>query len=233
MGEITLFPGRIVTRWYTEEETVWPGSVAELGRYFFYALEIDPAFTMGDLFDLLDRDDVDFLAAVLGEDVVPLVEEARTPPGGHADVRIDFLTVSNVHEDGHLRHEFHGWGPWDEPYAGAWEKEPDFPRRGAIAVSLTPVNQLRDVPLRYEPEVVFVGSGAPEEFRTRIGITLIEFLKAIFYELTFHGPPTERDEVRDELQRRVEEIERGDVEMIPGEQVLDEIRNRLDRREEQ
>lgn len=94
------------------------------------------------------------------------------------------------------------------------------------------MNQLRDVPLRYEPEVVFVGSGAAEEFRTRIGIALFDFLKAIFYELTFHGSPTERDEVRDELRRRVEEIERGDVELIPGEQVLDEVRERLDRREE-
>lgn len=108
MGEIKLFPGRIVTRWYTEEETVWPGSVCELGRYFFYTLEIDPGFTMGDLFDLLDREDVEFLAAVLGEDVAPLVEEARQPPSGHQDVRIDFLRVSNVHADGYLLREFDG-----------------------------------------------------------------------------------------------------------------------------
>lgn len=230
MGEITLYPGRIVTRWYTEEETVWPGSVLELGRYFFYTLEIDPGFTLGDLFDLLDRDDAEFLESVLGEDVVPLLEEARVPPSGQEEVRVEFLTVSSVHEDGLLRREFLGWGPWDEPYDGAWERERDCPRWGPIGVSLTPVNRLLNVPLRYDRDVIFRASTGAEDYRTRIGITLIEFLKAIFFELTFHGRPAERNDLREELRRRVEEIDRGEAELIPAEEVFKELRDRLDQR---
>jgi hypothetical protein len=227
MGEITLHSGRIVVRGYGEEETVWPGSAEELSRYFFHGLEIDPEFTLGDLVALLDRDGIDFLEVVLGEHIAPLLEEARVPPASHDDLRIEHLSVSNVHSDGFLHREFHGWGPWDEPYDGAWAKDPDFPRWGALSVSMTPVNQLLDLPLRYDPELIFWSSPGVEAYRTRIDITFLDFLKAIFFDLTFYGPPTDRDAVRAELERRVEEIDRGDAELIPGEEVSRELRERL------
>lgn len=226
MGEITLYPGRIVTRGYTEEETVWPGSAVELASYFFHAVEIAPEFTLGDLFDLIDREDVDFLECVLDEPVGALLREAREAPVSREDLRIEFLAVSSVHEDGRLRRDFHGWGPWDEPYEGAWEEDPEYPRSGAISVSLTPVNELLDVPLRYDPEIVFMPARA-EEQGTRIDITLIEFLKAIFFDLTFYGLPDERDELREELRRRVEEIDRGEVDLIPADEVFRDLRDRF------
>lgn len=227
MGEITLHAGHIVVRGYGEDETVWPGSAEELSRYFFHRLEIDPEFTLGDLFTLLDRDGIEFLEAVLGEHIAPLLEEARVPPVSHDGLRIEYLTVSNVHSDGCLHREFDGWGPWDEPYDGAWANDPTYPRRGSISVSMTPVNQLLQVPLRYDPELIFWSSPGVEAYRTRIDITFLDFLKAIFYDLTFYGPPADRDAMRAELQRRVEEIDRGEVELIPGEEVFRELRERL------
>jgi hypothetical protein len=209
MGEITLHPGRIGVRSYDEEETIWPGTVAELGPYFFHGLRITPEFTLGDLFALLDRDDADLLEFALGEDVLPVLEDARLEGAGGEDVRLEYLTVTNVHEHGCLRREFHGWGPWDELYDGAWEEDPECPRWGAIAVGLTPVRQLLDVPLRYDPSVTFLAPRDVDSFRTEVDISLIEFLKAIFYELTFYGPPDQRDELREDLRRRVEQIERG------------------------
>jgi hypothetical protein len=227
MGGITLRSGHIVVRGYGEAETVWPGSADELSRYFFHALEIDPEFTLGDLFALLDRAGIEFLEVVLGEHIVPLLEEARVPPLAHDDLRIEYLTVTNVHSDDCLYRELSGWGPWDEPYDGAWAKDPDYPRRGSINVSMTPVNQLLQVPLRYDPELIFWRAPGVEAYRTRIDITFLDFIKAIFYDLTFYGPPAERDAMRDELQRRVEEIDRGEVELIPGEEVFRELRERL------
>ena len=228
MARIILHPDHLVVGWYGDEEPVWPGSLLDLAPYFFHSVELDPAFTMGDLFRLLDRDDVEFLEAVIGESVSPLLDEAREPPQGTHDLRVGFLRVHNLHADGQIVREFDGWGPWDEPYDGAWEKEPDMPREGAISVSLTPVNHLLEVPLRYDPELVFRNGEGAEEYRTRIGISFLEFIKAIFYDLTFHGPPAERDEVRAELQRRVDEIERGEAELIPAEEVFARLRERLD-----
>jgi hypothetical protein len=45
---------------------------------------------------------------------------------------------SNVHSDDCLYRELSGWGPWDEPYDGAWAKDSDYPRQGSISVSMTP-----------------------------------------------------------------------------------------------
>lgn len=228
MGRIVLHPSHLVVDSYEGEEPVWPGGVEDLVPYFFHSVEIDPAFTMGDFFRLLDRDGAEFLEAVIGESVMPLLDEAREPSAGGGDLRIDCLRVCNAYEDGELRRDFDGWGPWDEPYDGAWAKEPDMPREGPVSVSLTPVNQLLDLPLRYDPELVFRDAAGAEEYRTRIGITFIEFIKAVFYDLTFYGPPADRDEVRAELQRRIEEIDRGEAELIPAEEVLARLRERLD-----
>lgn len=232
MGEVILCPGRVVTRWYQEEETVWPGSVHDLAPCFFHAVEIDPEFTFGDLCRLLDREDAELLEIVLGEDIVPLLEEARSLAEPFEGAHIEFLRVSNVHEDGRLWREFDGWGPWEEDYEGAWEQHPDWPREGPISVSLTPVNQLLDLPLRYHPELVFRDSDGSEEYRTSVDITLVEFLKAIFFDLTFYGLPAERNEVRAELERRLEEVRRGEAESIPADEVFKELGERLGRSNE-
>lgn len=228
MGRIVLHPDHLLVGWAGEEEPVWPGSVLDLAQHFFDSVEIDPEFTLGDLFRLLDREDIEFLEAVIGESVEPLLREAREPARGGQDLRIDFLRVSNLHEDEGIFRDFDGWGPWDEPYDGAWEKEPDMPREGAISVSLTPVNHLLGLRLRYDPALVFRDPAGAEEYRTRIGITFLELLKAIFFDLTFYGPPEERDAVRADLEQQVEEIRRGDADLIPGDEVFARLRERLD-----
>lgn len=231
MGRILLHPDHLVVGWPGEEEPVWPGSVLDLAQYFFHAVEIDPAYTLGDLFRLLDRDGVAFLEAVIGESVEPLLDEAREPPRGGEDVRIDFLRVSNLFEDEGIFRDFDGWGPWDEPYDGAWEKEPDMPREGPISVSLTPVSHLLHLPLRYHPALVFRDADGAEEYSTRVGISFLELLKAVFFELTFYGPPEERDAVRADLEQQVEEIRRGEADTIPADEVFARLKERLDSQE--
>jgi hypothetical protein len=227
MGEITLYPDRIVARWYGNEETIWPASVLDLSKYFFHTLQIDAEFTLGDLFRLIDRDGVEFLEAVTGECIEPVLAEARTPDESDGAMQIAYLRVCNAHGEDCLRRDFDGWGAWDEPYDGAWQESPDTPRAGPISVSLTPVNRLLHLPLRYDPELVFRTREGVEEYRTRIDITLIEFLKAIFFDLTFHGSPEQRDEFREELRGRVDEIDRGEARLIPADEVFKELRSRL------
>ncbi len=228
MGEITLYPGRVVVRSFSDEDTIWQPTVYELAKFFHFSLDLVPEFTMGDLFRLLDTDGVDFIEAVLDERIVPVLQEARMPPAPEEPIRIDFLRVVNCHERGQLRREFEGWGPWDEPYDGAWEQTQELPRTGAISVSLTPVNQLLELPLRYEPDLIFRNEAGVEEYRTTVDITFLAFLKAIFFDLTYYGSPAARDQTREELKRRVDEIKRGEAELIPADEVLKEIRERLD-----
>jgi len=191
-----------------------------------YPLEVDPDFTLGDLFHLLDRDDVALLAAILDERVVPVLEEARQGSVADDDHEpLHFLRVSNRHEDGCLRRELDAWGTWDQPYDDAEAKA--GPRDTWMSVSLTPVGRLLHLPIRYDPELLFRNQALEVEYRTQVDITLIEFLKAVFDDLTFHGSPEERDQVLRDLKRQVEEIKRGEVRMIPHEEVVRELRDRL------
>lgn len=54
---------------------------------------------------------------------------------------------------------------------------------------------------------MFRDGNGDEEFRTEIGITLIEFLKAVFWELTYLGTPEERDATRAELEAQRRRLE--------------------------
>ena len=241
MGTLTLHPDRITVRWYSEEETVRPCSIQELSRIFFYTVSLDPHFTLWDLLVLLDQEDVALLEMVLGERVAPVLEEARgaregPAHGGGADSRSprrspapqsgrpEFLRVCNVHADGSLRRDFDGWGPWAEPWEGAWEEHPDWPRVGPFGLSLTPLGELLHLPLRYDPELIFRDPDGTEEYRTTIDITLIDFLKAVFFELTFHGTPEERNRMWGELRGRMEDVESGRARSIPAEELFRGLR---------
>lgn len=228
MGQITLSPGRVVaSRWYGEEDMVWPSSIQDLVPYFFDCLKLDPALTLGDLFQLLDRDDVELLAAVLNENVIPILEEGRrggSEPNGEESLQ--FLRVYNRHEDGYLRRGLDAWGSWNQPYDDA--EATAAPRATWFSVSLTPVGQLLDLPMRYDSALEFRDRAGATEYRTNVAITFLEFLKAIFDDLTFYGTPDERDAVLEDLRRQVEEIDRGEARLIPAEEVLRELRGDRD-----
>jgi hypothetical protein len=215
----------VVGRRPGDEHIVWPASVQDLLPYFLYSLDLDPDFTLGDLFHLLDRDDVGLLAEVLDEDVVPVLDEARqgSVEPDHNDP-LHFLRVSNRHEQGYLRRELDAWGTWDQPHDDAAGKA--GPRDTWMSVSLTPVGQLLHLPIRYDPELVFRNQSFEIEYRTSVDVTLIEFLKAVFDDLTFHGSPDERDEVLRSLKHQVELIERDEARLIPAEEVFRELREK-------
>jgi putative addiction module component (TIGR02574 family) len=211
-------------------DTVWPGSIENIMPFFFYSLELDPEFTFGDLCRLLDCDDAELLSAIIGEQVTPILDEARRGPVAQREDPVHFLRVHNQHHDGYLLRQLDAWGTWHEQY--------DTPeaaagvREGWVSVSLTPVNKLLDVPLRYDPELAFRNQSNEIAYRTEIDITLIDFLKAIFDDLTFYGAPEARDATRHEIQRRLDEIERGEAKLIPWEELRRSIRERSGHDEE-
>ena len=225
MGTITLHPGRfVVRRGHGDEDPVWPASVQDVLPFITYVLELDPEFTLGDLFNLIDRDGVEWLEEVLDEQLMPVLEEARRGSVDvHSDEPLQFLRVHSLHEDGHLRRELDAWGTWDQPYDDADGHA--GPRDTWMRVSLTPVGELLHVPIRYDPQLALRNREGDVEYSTTVTITLMDFLKAIFDDLTFYGPPLRRDGVRRDLQRQVEEIERGEARLLPAEEVYRGLRD--------
>ncbi len=222
MGEVTLFPDRLeVHRHPGHTATIRPTSVRALLPYLLYSLEIDPDVTLADLFHLVDRDDVHELELLLDRRISPLLDEARDGPvdSGAANV-LHHLRVARRHEFGVLRLELDALeldAPGSRASAGddeAVEREDE-----RYTVSLEPVGELLHLPIRYDPELLFRNDAYQVEYRATMDITLIEFLKAVFEDLTFHGTPAQRDETRQELVHLMERIDRGEVEMIPHEEV--------------
>ena len=49
------------------------------------------------------------------------------------------------------------------------------------------------------------------------------FGETIYFDISFHGPPSQRDEFIDEMRGRIEEIDLGIVETRPMDEVFEEL----------
>lgn len=67
-----------------------------------------------------------------------------------------------------------------------------------------------------------------ELLATKKDFTLQEILYGIFWELTFHGSPKERDEAKEEIMGRIKGIESGETKTVPWEEVKERLKNELD-----
>jgi hypothetical protein len=53
---------------------------------------------------------------------------------------------------------------------------------------------------------------------------LQDVLDAIYWEISFHGGPAQKNEVKDMLKERVDEIKSGLADSIPAEEVFPELK---------
>jgi len=58
--------------------------------------------------------------------------------------------------------------------------------------------------------------------------SLLQILKGIFWELSFHGSPKSRDEQMEKLKKQMDEIERGEAKLIPWEEVKQRLEEKLE-----
>ncbi len=163
----------------------------------------------------------------------------------HADVYQS--TKSPKHPDGRLGNiptvEFgtsvglHGVGDPEKGY----EDDPCFKTdSGKInySVSLTPMWELADLPVKlnkaftvYDPfdHTTHSPENPPRKLisATR-DFTLLEVLDAIYWDISFHGGPAEKQDFSEQLKERLDEVKSGAVAGIP----LEQVRKRLEGSEE-
>lgn len=222
-----------------------PRTLPELLRFWHYVLEgIDSDVVLGDVFDLMDGvKNIGLLSGLFSCDLRAFLKEAKQPvPEDATWSDIQYLEVYNTpwleydaeDEDFkppyNITRDFHGWGTWEKP-----ELAPeDHPEEGPLAIEYTPVNELADVPLRYNPRIAYPKElyGGDYHFETEITIRFGEFLHAIFWEIGFLGTPGDRNESLQELKRRVDEIESGDAELIPFDDVLKDLKDKISKERE-
>jgi hypothetical protein len=159
----------------------------------------------------------------------PIVKD----PNGIVD-HVEYIQVA-------FRAEIHKWAPDEiseymdvvgrnDTYTDAAIEE-DFKKNGTTdlgnryAIEFTPVNELADLPIRIDDtyEIVKNLDEAPWRetlFKSRRPLYLLDVIWAILWEISFTGSPAERDEMSDELHKRLDEVKSGAAKTIPMEEAM-------------
>lgn len=98
------------------------------------------------------------------------------------------------------------------------------------SVSLTPVRELLELSLRFEPHLSIreddidahafgeeVANGQCQE------MTLGQLIHSVLWELSFHGGAGEKEQVLTDLKAQLDEIDSGTAELIDGDDVFEEL----------
>lgn len=215
--------------------------VADLMR----EIEIADDFTLGDLCQvILDCKDMDLetFSALVCCPLAPFLAECLRPPTAAAAPVSDLSSIrlhwqceyDHPHEtrwppSTSLWLEVDGIGDTWEEYkpGGQWYEEgKDFSNYNHYAIEMTPLYELRHLPLRIDPvmTIACTEEGGRESLEIPApGVTLLPLIYALFWELSFFGTPAERDAKREELQEQARRIEAGEEKLIPLEDVLKEF----------
>lgn len=199
----------ISTEWVYDEETE-TGSYQQFDRTdvavrcSFEYCDIAEDVTLKDIFLLLNRD-LDHWEFFLGNWCKEIVTEGLTgKPGSDANDReIDYLEIYNdvtetncedeTYTSGLVVPDFHGYGDWDDE------------TKGGIGVSFTPSNELINLPVKISKDLPIYSERQKLTTFKNPTYSLGQILYAIIWELSFHGGPDSRDELKDTLDSSCKE----------------------------
>ncbi|MFT3777218.1 MAG: hypothetical protein QM772_02880 [Ottowia sp.] len=246
MSRLLLLPGPRLLRRNEHPGDGPAGAEADVTEsaheYLFDPLELDPAFTLGDLFRLLAR--CEDLQRVFRRDfAAELCAEARkgpVPPRRGSDPPevggIEYLELyrnwqlntgdSTYSWVDHL--DLHGVGKVlavDAPDHGRKAGE-----RIQWAVSLTPLREMLVLPLRFNPTLKVIEDDldtlayGDTLARARCAeLCLGQFVHAVLWELSFHGAPADQAAVVAELTERKAELDTGTPRYVSGDDLFAEL----------
>lgn len=197
---------------------------------------IEPGVKLGDIFQMVKS--YPLLEAFLAQyswcwGIEDIHKEASRPPlklyEPPADEEDDNpLVAISVEQYGTLSEE--GWLEIGMDVSGRAEPTEKC-KETKYGISMTPAYELADLSVELsENLVVNPRRAAPEIMTCRRGVTLLEFLDAIYWEISFYGGPEERDELRAEMRQTVAEIKAGTANVRTAES-FEEAIEKLDQDE--
>jgi hypothetical protein len=211
-------------------------------------IEIVDDFTLVELcLTIRDSDEIDLdtLSALIHCRLAPFIEECLRPSSPpQCSLTLSAIQVAwqcEYDQPGEtrwsptttLRLDVYGVGEiWkDHQPGGQWyEKGKDVSRCNTYAIELTPLYELRHLPIKIDPTMRIACSDDPEKTPLEIPaprVTLLQLLYALFWEFSFFGTPTQRDAQTAELEETMRQIESGEARMIPWEEVKGELERKL------
>ncbi|MBI3301933.1 MAG: hypothetical protein HYZ72_07635 [Deltaproteobacteria bacterium] len=116
---------------------------------------------------------------------------------------------------------------WEDYKPGGqfYEQGKDYSHCNQYALEMTPLYELRHLPLRIDPTMAVACTAETGKEPLEIpapGVTLLQLIYSLFWELSFFGTPGERDAKREELQETARRIEAGEEKLTPWEDIWKE-----------
>lgn len=239
--KVTITPdGLLVSRWNgeTQENDIElmdendPSAISHLRTY----CEIDPDTTLKDIMTLVRKNEglnlfismyswcnsIEEFHAEL--DKLPVIDENDSMD--HMEIRwATFYNKSRNYTDFGLSAEFIGVGlPLKE--------ERDGLPVGFIetfSISGSPIEQFAHLKVHLNPKVEIHRIKRHPKIESikllssECSFCLLDILDAIYWEISFHGPPSQRDDFMDEMRELVTDIESGEEQTFTLEETFDKL----------
>lgn len=246
MDNLILGPGpKLIWRDFHRQDSDHPVETDVAGRaveFLYEPVTLDHGLTLGDVFKLLDtcpplrqvfrRDFADELCAEARKG--PLPQSRGSDPEEVAGVEYlelywswGYDTATKAYSSVH-RLDLHGVGRVLEVDASVYGVKAG--ERINWSVSLTPVRELLDLPLRLretfdisEDDIDATAYGDTVDSAKCPDVLLGQVIRGVLYELSFHGGPEQQVEFHDELMARKAEVDAGTAKLIPADDVFGEF----------
>ena len=181
-------------------------------RMFDYLNEecvLEPGLKFRDLVSMMSKyADLYTYLLTSGPWLLALVEEGLQDPVKVPDDGIQYLEVGWVAELTETLTDYtilHGQGSG-----------------GPFALDFSPLNTLGEYKLRLNTDyTVYRWSQETPILATSKTFTLLDILRGVFWELSFHGSPQQRDQRRAELEQTVQDLKDGKLETVEWKGVKD------------
>lgn len=215
---------------YKEDTKTWDRDV-DVTKAFFFALssvcELEQGVTLKDICALIDRVNLyQYLSPLLtgGMWLQDIVKEGLLPTQGSDNLDnlvIEWASSTYSEIDGIKDLELR------TGFSGIKNGETD-----KYALDLTPISKINNIPLKLNNildisdessagfEIAKQTGTFPSLLKCRRQFTLYDILLGIFWELSFHGGPKQRDERVAELAEQLKKIENGQEKTF----TLDEVK---------
>lgn len=190
-----------------EDYVEYPATIGSLRL----PVEIQPGTTLGDIFKGVQKIDglTEFLSDYSSCPAKDFHEAALEPPTKPDDGEVDRLIVSWV--TGHFKS-----GEFDdlEFYASFYGRGKDD---YSYSVSHCPMNELVHLPVLLDKKITLMRNYKDVLVESTHEFTLLDFLDAIYWDISFHGGPADNKKFIEMLTEQVEEIKNGNATIVPFE----------------
>ena len=181
-------------------------------------VKVSDGVTLGEIFESVDRhpDLKEVIAKYAWCSAIDAFHaDARKPREEDDDGRLAKLVVSAYGEI--FEHEEDKDFNLCLDFIGVDEKDQRW------SVSYTPMYRLAHLPVVIDEEFTIRRNWTETVATATRVFTVLEFLEAIYWDISFHGGPEENVKFLEELKESIREIDEGRAKLVPFEDVMREL----------